>query len=79
MAQHKPSYTLFISDLHLQAETPETTKLFFDFLVGPAQHADALYILGDFFEVWVGDDAATPYHKSIMQGLKELHQVGIPI
>ena len=47
--------TLFISDLHLEAEHPEIGEQFLAFLAGPARAADALYILGDLFESWVGD------------------------
>src|SRR5690606_17224801 len=48
--------TLFISDLHLDPERPEITELFARFVGGEARGADALYILGDLFEAWVGDD-----------------------
>ena len=50
------SYSLIISDLHLSEDHPETTALFFDFLKNKAAQADALYILGDLFEYWIGDD-----------------------
>ena len=48
--------TLFASDLHLSAHRPETTELFLRFLAGPAREADALYLLGDLFDYWIGDD-----------------------
>ena len=48
--------TLFISDLHLAEERPATTERFARFLAGAVPGADALYILGDLFEYWVGDD-----------------------
>ncbi|MEZ5613988.1 MAG: UDP-2,3-diacylglucosamine diphosphatase [Rhodocyclaceae bacterium] len=48
--------TLFISDLHLCPSRPRTSRLFLDFLAGPARQARALYILGDLFEYWAGDD-----------------------
>lgn len=48
--------TLFASDLHLSARRPETTELFLRFLAGPAREADALYLLGDLFDYWIGDD-----------------------
>ncbi len=48
---------LFISDLHLQEERPDITRAFLQFLEERAPGAQALYILGDFFEVWIGDDA----------------------
>src|SRR5690606_6013145 len=47
--------TLFVSDLHLDPARPEITRLFGEFLDGEARGADALYILGDLFEAWVGD------------------------
>jgi len=50
---------LFISDLHLQAERPDISRAFLRFLHERASKAEALYILGDFFEVWVGDDLIT--------------------
>lgn len=49
-------YTLFISDLHLSAERPHTTRLLLNFLESTARSASALYILGDLFEYWAGDD-----------------------
>ena len=48
--------TLFISDLHLDDRRPETTALLQQFLLDEAVNADALYILGDLFEYWLGDD-----------------------
>jgi len=48
--------TLFISDLHLDAGRPQITQLFLDFLETRASGSDALYILGDLFEAWIGDD-----------------------
>lgn len=56
---------LLISDLHLEQERPDITRAFLDLLGGRAREAQALYILGDFFEVWVGDDAMSPYQLSI--------------
>ena len=49
-------HTLFISDLHLAAERPRILEQFFGFLEGPARDAEALYVLGDLFEYWAGDD-----------------------
>ncbi len=63
--------TLFISDLHLCDQRPAITGLFLDFLAREARAADALYILGDLFEYWLGDEAASqPAHKPIMDGLR---------
>ncbi len=53
--------TLFIADLHLQTEEPAITAGFLRFLHGEARQADALYILGDLFEAWIGDDDPTRY------------------
>ncbi len=49
---------IFISDLHLSPERPQTNNLFFDFLTAIPRTVDSLYILGDLFEFWIGDDAA---------------------
>lgn len=70
---------LLISDLHLQEERPEITRAFVDLLEGRARHARALYILGDFFEAWIGDDAMTPYQRSICQALRNLSDSGTAI
>jgi UDP-2,3-diacylglucosamine hydrolase len=48
---------LFVSDLHLGSDTPRTNQAFLDFLQGPARQTKRLFILGDLFEVWLGDDA----------------------
>ena len=68
--------TLFISDLHLDASRPETTALFFDFLARRARMAAALYILGDLFEAWVGDDDDPPPYPQIRAGLAALVRSG---
>ena len=65
------SYTLFISDIHLDARWPEITQAFKATLAGPARGADALYILGDLFEVWIGDDDLNPFHREILDALYE--------
>lgn len=71
--------TLFISDLHLSGERENITKLFIDFLEQKASKADALYILGDLFEVWPGDDMISPdYIKSISK-MKQLADNGLPL
>ena len=54
-----------ISDLHLSPRSPGATRLFLSFLAGRARQAEALYILGDLFEVWVGDDIDDPYAAQI--------------
>ena len=72
--------TLFISDLHLSAERPAITALFLDFLRGRARSAEALYILGDLFEYWIGDDVAgQPEYQPLIAGLRELTAAGVPV
>ncbi len=70
--------TLFIADLHLQTEEPAITAGFLRFLQGEARHADALYILGDLFEAWIGDDDPNPLHRDIASALKALVDSGVP-
>ncbi|MEZ5594631.1 MAG: UDP-2,3-diacylglucosamine diphosphatase [Gammaproteobacteria bacterium] len=64
--------TLFISDLHLDANRPEITRLFLDFLVQRANQAEALYILGDLFEAWLGDDDNSDLNECVARGLRQL-------
>ncbi len=65
--------TLFISDLHLAPERARIVEQFFRFLSGPAKGADALYVLGDLFEYWVGDDDLDdPLNRSVAQGFAGL-------
>lgn len=64
--------TLFISDLHLCAERPEVNKAFFHFLQTRAAEADALYILGDLFEAWIGDDDPAPLSQQVIRALRAL-------
>ena len=70
---------LLISDLHLEEERPDITRAFLLFLKERARKAEALYILGDFFEAWIGDDAMTPFQRSIAQALRELSDSGTRI
>ena len=72
--------TLFISDLHLCDQRPAITRLFLDFLAGEARAADALYILGDLFEFWVGDDATGENEfRRVIDGLAGLTRAGVPL
>ncbi|WP_042142290.1 MULTISPECIES: UDP-2,3-diacylglucosamine diphosphatase [unclassified Pseudoalteromonas] len=72
--------TLFISDLHLTESRPDISKAFFDFLDNQVtSELDALYILGDFFEVWVGDDYQTDLTLKIAQELNAITNKGIPV
>src|SRR3546814_5453227 len=71
--------TLFISDLHLDPSRPEITRLFGDFLDGQARGAEALYILGDLFEAWVGDDDPSETGAFVAERLKALSDSGVPV
>jgi len=70
---------LLISDLHLEERRPDLTRALLHFLETRAAAAEALYILGDFFEVWVGDDGMTPYQHEIAQALNALSLDGTRI
>lgn len=68
-----------ISDLHLEAGRPETTALLLDFLSGPARRARSLYILGDLFEAWIGDDGADAMAREVAAGLRRLSTRGTAV
>jgi UDP-2,3-diacylglucosamine hydrolase len=68
--------TLFISDLHIALEKPEITRRFLAFLNDRAPKAAALYILGDLFDAWIGDDDLTPPNNSIRKQLRQLTDSG---
>lgn len=70
---------LFISDLHLEAERPDITRAFLHFLSTRACAAEALYILGDFFEAWIGDDGMDEFQHAIARALRELSDSGTRI
>lgn len=66
-------HTLFISDLHLSHGHPHSTELFLHFAANIAPQAEALFILGDLFEYWAGDDDLDdPFHQRICAALREL-------
>ncbi|AUO65438.1 MULTISPECIES: UDP-2,3-diacylglucosamine diphosphatase [Citrobacter] len=69
--------TLFIADLHLCTEEPAITAGFLRFLAGEARQADALYILGDLFEAWIGDDDPNPLHREIAAAIKAVVDSGV--
>ncbi|MBP3982861.1 UDP-2,3-diacylglucosamine diphosphatase [Pseudoxanthomonas helianthi] len=71
--------TLFISDLHLDASRPEVTELFGRFLREEVRGADALYILGDLFEAWVGDDDSSEVGAYVAAHLREVADAGVPV
>jgi UDP-2,3-diacylglucosamine hydrolase len=70
--------TLFISDLHLDDSRPRITALFLEFLAREARDASALYILGDLFEAWIGDDAPSAVGDQVAAGLADLRARGVP-
>ncbi|QMI04405.1 UDP-2,3-diacylglucosamine diphosphatase [Citrobacter sp. RHB25-C09] len=70
--------TLFIADLHLCTEEPAIVAGFLRFLAGDARQADALYILGDLFEAWIGDDDPNPLHREIATAIKAVVDSGVP-
>ncbi|WP_334108792.1 UDP-2,3-diacylglucosamine diphosphatase [Methylobacillus sp.] len=72
------AFSLFISDLHLCDSRPAITGQFLRFLQQQAAQAEALYILGDFFEYWAGDDDLS-HHQPILQALRALSAQGIRI
>ena len=74
-----PMSTCFIADLHLSESTPEVTERFLHFLREEAPNHQTLYILGDLFETWIGDDLIPDAFKVILQQLQTLSQKGIAI
>lgn len=75
----KSAITYFIADLHLCENRPDITACFLRFLKDDAIEAEKLYILGDLFEAWVGDDDDSPYLKTIADALTKLSQIGTKI
>jgi len=70
--------TLFISDLHLEDSVPDTTACLLEFLRGPAREADAVYILGDLFESWIGDDALSQTARQVAAASAKLSSRDVP-
>ncbi|MFI4968850.1 MAG: UDP-2,3-diacylglucosamine diphosphatase, partial [Lysobacterales bacterium] len=70
--------TLFISDLHLDASRPHITRLFVDFVHAEAMQARGLYILGDLFEAWIGDDMEDETANQVADALAALHARDVP-
>jgi UDP-2,3-diacylglucosamine hydrolase len=71
--------TLFVSDLHLHASRPAITALFLEFLKDEAMRADALYVLGDLFEAWLGDDSDDSLAQAVRAGLSRVRAAGVPV
>jgi UDP-2,3-diacylglucosamine hydrolase len=71
--------TLFISDLHLEAARPEIGVQFLEFLEQEAVDAEALYILGDLFESWIGDDDPNPHYAEMKRAVRAVADGGVPV
>lgn len=71
--------TLFISDLHLEDNRPDISGWLLEFLAGPARSAEAVYILGDLFEYWIGDDAITPTAQALAEQTAGLSSAGLKL
>ena len=69
--------TLFISDIHLEAGRPDISEQFFAFLNEHAPSAEALYILGDLFEDWIGDDDQQPLNSAVATAIARLASTGV--
>ncbi len=73
-------HTLFISDLHLCEDRPHSNQQFFDFVAYTAPQAEALYVLGDLFESWAGDDElAEPFNAAVADAFRRLGGNGVPV
>jgi UDP-2,3-diacylglucosamine hydrolase len=73
-------FALFISDLHLQVSHPRTLEAFLRFLAERAVHAEHLYLLGDIFEYWAGDDdVADPFHQTIITAIRAVADAGVAV
>lgn len=74
------THTLFVSDLHLAGERPHISEVFFDFVRNIASQAEALYILGDLFEYWIGDDDLDePLNEAVAGALAALGASGVRV
>ncbi len=71
--------SLFVSDVHLEIDRPDIGEQFTTFLENEARSAEALYILGDLFDAWVGDDDPNPHYATIKAALKSVVDAGVPV
>jgi len=80
MDNSSSGYSLFISDLHLCSSRPHITTAFLDFLENTVSKSDAIYILGDLFEYWAGDDDIQDiHHQPIIAAFKHLADAGVKL
>ncbi len=71
---------LFVSDIHLSPQMPATAAAFFRFLAGPARRTRQLYLLGDIFEYWAGDDDGDdPFNRQVVDALRDLSDSGVAL
>ena len=70
--------TYFIADLHLNDNQPELTDLFLQFMTEKAPLAEAVYILGDLFDFWIGDDEQSPLIDKVKHAIRQLTDQGVP-
>ncbi len=70
---------LFVSDLHLDAASPQAVETFLRLLAGEARGAESLYLLGDLFESWIGDDDPDPVRSRVCAALQSLTRSGVPV
>jgi UDP-2,3-diacylglucosamine hydrolase len=70
---------LLVSDLHIDAAEPAIGEQFIAFLDGEARGAEALYVLGDLFETWIGDDDDDPHRRAVVAALKRLSDAGVEL
>lgn len=71
--------TLFVGDVHLSAERPARVDAFLEFLAGPAARAEGLYLLGDVFDQWLGDDDLASPNGEVVEALARLTAAGVPV
>ena len=71
--------TLFVSDLHIDPSRPRITQLFLEVLETLGKEADAVYLLGDLFEIWLGDDDDNPVGQAVAEGLGACTAAGVPV
>lgn len=71
---------LFFSDVHLHSDAPDTARVFFDFLQSHARQVQELYLLGDLFEYWAGDDdLSSPFNARVVTALRALSDAGVAV
>lgn len=70
---------LFVADIHLCRQRPDLTSAFIQFLDNTARTCESLYLLGDIFEAWIGDDYVDPHMQGVVQALRRLSEAGVKL